>query len=192
MQMSTSPSSLAMTRIIYFIAAFILLAISPNHTVYASPLKPSRDEHTPYVAGPGPCSTHVTEYWSCFGDEAHNLSVEVTIWDVAGNQIGYVNRTIFAPTWPLRMKSKLEDLLVVTPQPQNDLLQFVLGQQNWTSLEDNRYAPAWCEPARWWPRGGPECYWFGLVEITVSVGGYMISPCPCDILGPNHVVVLFL
>lgn len=42
--------------------------IPPNYIVGASPLNRTGDDYAPYVAGPGPCSIHVSEHWGCRDD----------------------------------------------------------------------------------------------------------------------------
>jgi hypothetical protein len=57
-----------------------------------------------------------------------NLSVEITMWDGAGVQVGYMARTQEGASASARMGSKLEDQLVVAPEwADGGYIQFQLG-----------------------------------------------------------------
>ncbi|KAI9784926.1 MAG: hypothetical protein M1816_000562 [Peltula sp. TS41687] len=119
--------------------------------------KPTSAKPTaPYAASPGQCHIHVNQFEDC-GDDTKNLSVEVFMWDVAGNQIGYEARTEAGATNPLSMKSKLESPLVITPEHRGDYIQFTLGTENWTSRDNNQDALVYCNTGGWDPREGPSC-----------------------------------
>ncbi|KAI4098029.1 MAG: hypothetical protein L6R37_006724 [Teloschistes peruensis] len=103
----------------------------------------------PYVvtggngAQAGKCHVHVSEYEKC-GPDKSDLSTEVTIWDVGGNQIGFQSVTEAGATNPLPVKSKLEDPLVVTPEHKGNYVQFALGTENFDSRQHDQTALSWC------------------------------------------------
>lgn len=111
----------------------------------------------PYVttggdgATAGKCHVHVNEFDNC-EPETRDLSAEVTIWDVGGNQIGYQSRTEAGATKPLSVNSKLEAPLIVIPQHQNDYVQFSLGSENFNSKQKDKSALSWCSTGGWDPR----------------------------------------
>lgn len=116
----------------------------------------------PYVvtggngAQAGKCHVHVSEYEKC-GPDKSDLSTEVTIWDVGGNQIGFQSVTEAGATNPLPVKSKLEDPLVVTPEHKGNYVQFALGTENFDSRQHDQTALSWCSTGGWDPREGPIC-----------------------------------
>jgi hypothetical protein len=69
------------------------------------------------------------------------FSVEITMWDdhVApnpGNKIGYVARTNANDPNALHMTSKLDLVLIVTPEEKHDYIQFNLGALSFTSTSN--------------------------------------------------------
>ncbi|KAL9578773.1 MAG: hypothetical protein Q9212_005506 [Teloschistes hypoglaucus] len=67
----------------------------------------------------GKCHVHISEYENCESDKS-DLSTEVTIWDVGGNQIGFQSVKKAGATDPLAVKSKLEDILIVASEHRGD------------------------------------------------------------------------
>ncbi|KAI4952592.1 hypothetical protein J4E91_003064 [Alternaria rosae] len=121
---------------------------------------PSPEPVAPYADQPGKCHIHVNEYKSCDSHD-DNLSVEITMWDASGAQIGHVDKTKAGAGNTLMMKSKLEKTLEVTPENQHNYIQFTLGGQSWATNKDNdESAPAYCNVGDWAPRSGP-CPWGG-------------------------------
>lgn len=53
--------------------------------------------------------------------------------DAAGTQIGWQVHTAADATSPLMVKSKLEDVFVITPEEQHSYIQYTLGSQSWPS-----------------------------------------------------------
>lgn len=128
----------------------------------------------PYVvvggSGPqiGKCHVHVNEFHSCAGD-AFDLSTEVTIWDVGGNQIGYQSVKRAGATEPLFVTSKLEDPLIVVPEHQHDYIQFTLGTENFDSTQHDQTQLSWCSVGDWDPSEGPTCGRFMRIAVGVTL-----------------------
>ncbi|KAL8717462.1 MAG: hypothetical protein Q9181_008324, partial [Wetmoreana brouardii] len=124
-----------------------------------SPIPPA---NAPYVttggsgAQIGKCHVHVNEFEDCRGDK-NDLSTEVTIWDVGNNQIGYQSTKQAGATDPLPVKSKLEDVLIVTPKHQHNYIQFTLGTEGFDSNQQDQTQLSWCSTGGWDPREGPAC-----------------------------------
>ena len=53
--------------------------------------------------------------------------------DAVGTQIGWQVHTSADVSNPLNVKSKLEDVFVLTPKERNSYIQFALGGQSWAS-----------------------------------------------------------
>ncbi|KAI4197889.1 MAG: hypothetical protein LQ350_005648 [Teloschistes chrysophthalmus] len=125
-------------------------------------LPPPAPAPAPYVvtggngAQAGKCHVHVSEYEKC-GPDTSDLSTEVTIYDVGGNKIGFQSVKVAGATDPLPVKSKLEDLLIVTPEHRGNYIQFTLGTENFNSRQSDQMALAWCNTGGWDPREGPSC-----------------------------------
>ena len=144
----------------------------------ATPIKSSIPAATPIApyattggsgARGGKCHVHVNEFEDC-EDDKHDLITEVTIWDVAGKQIGYQKATEAGATDPLSVRSKLEDPLVVTPEHRHNYVQFALGTENFDSRQQDQTGLAWCSTGGWDPKEGPYCT--GLYEedsVSISV-----------------------
>ncbi|KAI9781208.1 MAG: hypothetical protein M1816_002468 [Peltula sp. TS41687] len=128
----------------------------------------------PYATGSGQCHIHVNGFQDCSID-TKDLSVEVTMWDIAGNQIGYVEATKADATNLLSMESKLESFLVITPEHWGDYIQFSLGAESWTSRDNDNASGAYCNTGSWDPRDGPLCneesLWSGKWTATFNVLG---------------------
>lgn len=113
---------------------------------------PGTTSPPPAPYNPGTCHIHVNEIWTCAGN-SDNLLVEITMWDNAGKQIGYVKPTEAGATTPLSMTSKLENSLVVIPEHQSDYIAFSLGAQAWPSSQDQKTNPqTYCNVGGWDPR----------------------------------------
>ncbi|KAI9830702.1 MAG: hypothetical protein M1826_004531 [Phylliscum demangeonii] len=110
----------------------------------------------PYEVGPGKCRIHANEIQIC-GSATEDLSVEATVFDGAGNQIGYVRQTKAGATNPLSINSKLEDGLVIIPEHQGDYIQFYLGTQHWRSTDTDKDAAVYCNLGGWDPAQGLAC-----------------------------------
>ncbi|KAF8215574.1 hypothetical protein K438DRAFT_1798886 [Mycena galopus ATCC 62051] len=64
-------------------------------------------------------------------------SVEITMWDNQNaHKIGYVARTNANDPNALDMVSKLDSVLVVTPEEEHDYIQFNLGALSFTSTSN--------------------------------------------------------
>lgn len=134
---------------------------------------PATPPAAPYVttggdgARAGKCHVHVNEIEKC-GDDAHDLSTEVTIWDVGGNQIGYQSNKEAGAEDPLSVNSKLEAPLVVTPEHRGNYVQFTLGTENFDSRQKDQTALSWCSTGGWDPRGGAMCDWVQQISVSYS------------------------
>jgi hypothetical protein len=114
-------------------------------------------EKQPYASGQ--VDIHINEYWSCL-DDANNLSVEITMWDSTGTQIGYMNRTQAGASASAKMGSKLEDQLIVTPEwAKGGYIQFQLGSLLFNTNDDrDKSKPTHCNVGGYDPREGPRCF----------------------------------
>ncbi|KAF2689866.1 hypothetical protein K458DRAFT_95905 [Lentithecium fluviatile CBS 122367] len=128
----------------------MLSTIAPSTTSTTEAPKPT----APYADAPGQCHIHVNEFQLC-AEETADLAVEITMWDVGGAQIGYQHDTEAGDGHPLKMKSKLEALLEVTPEHRGDYIQFTLGTESWTSKDNDKGALAYCNTGGWDPRENP-------------------------------------
>ena len=141
------------------------------------PLPPPSPPVAPYVTTGGSgatadkCRVHINEFESCGSDE-HNLSTEVFIWDVGGNQIGYQSVTEAGAVKPLSVNSKLEASLVITPEHRGDYVQFSLGTENFDSKQQDQSALSWCSTGGWDPRGGAICGRFSRVSVSFGLSFY--------------------
>lgn len=110
----------------------------------------------PYTSGQ--IHIHIREFWDCH-DDANNLSVEITMWDGAGVQIGFMKKTQAGASASAWMGSKLEDPLVITPEWANGgYIQFqigLLGFDTHTDTDDSK--PTHCHWGGFDPRDGPTC-----------------------------------
>lgn len=97
----------------------------------------------PYAQGN--CTFHLTEwYYGDFGN-LPPFGLEILMKDAAGTQIGWQVHTSADATDPLNLKSKLEDVFVLTPEEQNSYIQFTLGSLSWASNQN--FGPTdlpWC------------------------------------------------
>ena len=140
----------------------IISTITPTPTPTPSPV-------APYAADGGQCHIHVNEYQAC-AEETKDLEAEITMWDVKGSQIGYQDLTGINANGPLSMKSKLEALLEVTGEHRGDYIQFSLGDESWTSKDNDKTAPVYCNTGGWDPREDPwsdpffECEYGSLIR----------------------------
>lgn len=96
------------------------------------------------------------------------------MWDGKGTQIGYMKRTQAGASASAKMGSKLEDLLVITPEwAKGGYIQFQLGALGFNTEDDTEYlnpAKAGCHWGGFDPRQGPVCF--------VSPGDGAIIPVP--------------
>lgn len=92
-----------------------------------SPPPPPLPPSAPYAQGI--CTFHLTEWY--YGDVqgAEPFGLEILMKDAAGTQIGWQVHTAADATHPLDVKSKLEDVFVLTPEEQNSYIQYTLGGQ---------------------------------------------------------------
>ena len=92
-----------------------------------APITPS----APYAQGV--CSFHLTEWY--YGDvkDSEPFGLEILMKDAVGTQIGWQVHTAADATSPLMVKSKLEDVFVITPEEQHSYIQYTLGSQSWPS-----------------------------------------------------------
>jgi hypothetical protein len=85
-------------------------------------------ESAPYKEGK--CHININE-WNM--NPPNQYSVEVTMYDNDGNQIGYTPRTPASDAKPYHMASKLEAKLRIIPESNKDYIQFYLPSQAWTT-----------------------------------------------------------
>ncbi|KAL8910198.1 MAG: hypothetical protein Q9171_004496 [Xanthocarpia ochracea] len=141
-----------------------LKGLDLNASIFDDPHDPSAPSASPstfpdtlYVveggegAKIGKCHLHLDEYHTCDDDE-RNLAAEVRIWDVGGNNIGFQPRAEAGATKPLSVKSKLEDVLIVTPQHQGDYVQFQLGKEAFDTTQQDEEEFYWCSVGGWDPK----------------------------------------
>ena len=105
-----------------------------SSTTSAPPQSNTPAPVAPYAQGT--CSLHATEWALLSGDGGTTLFAEVRMFDNNHNQIGFVAKTKAGAGNSLRLNSKLEDPLVITPEERNDYIQFTLGAQAWPSSQD--------------------------------------------------------
>lgn len=123
----------------------------------------------PYAQGT--CHIHVDQ-WNIDSNGLYDLDVLMT--DNDGHQIGYTqplgnpsgknyvppnNNDGYSNSNPLSFQSKLEDLLICTPEHQNDYIQFSLRGQAWPSNGDfgNGDIPS-CSVGAWDGADDPSAY----------------------------------
>ncbi|KAH8801288.1 hypothetical protein DL96DRAFT_1775685 [Flagelloscypha sp. PMI_526] len=122
---------------------------------------------SPYKEGPS-CGVTLTQYHYLPGrSQPFGIDVQ-SIVDNGDKDIGgHTNGAIEAgDSKPLEVKSKLENPLRMTPEEQNDYIQFDLGNQHWQSSDSAR-----CQLVTDWKQLGDiqwrqvkctfECYWGG-------------------------------
>ncbi|KAI4866589.1 hypothetical protein F4820DRAFT_468786 [Hypoxylon rubiginosum] len=84
----------------------------------------------------GHCTLHATQ-WDLASKQGGNnrYDVEVHIFSSAGSgdTIGYHPPMNAGPDHPLRIVSRLKDVMEVTPESQGDYIQFTVGGTSWTS-----------------------------------------------------------
>lgn len=94
------------------------------------PISTPQPPPAPYAQGV--CTFHLTQwYYGGFAQPPYGL--EIAMKDANGGQIGWQVHTAAGATKPLNVKSKLEAVFVLTPEEQNDYIQFTLGDQSWAS-----------------------------------------------------------
>jgi hypothetical protein len=125
----------------------VISTITPTPT-------PTPTPKAPYADQGGQCHIHVNELAAC-AEEDEDLEVEVTMWDVKGTQIGYQALIQAGAKQPLKMKSKLENLLEVTAEHKGDYIQFTVGSESWTSKDNDKSASNYCNTGGWDPREDP-------------------------------------
>lgn len=82
------------------------------------------------------------------------------MWDGAGTKIGYMKKTQAGASASARMGSKLEDLLVITPEwARGGYIQFQLGPLGFNTIDDTDDSkPTHCHWGGFDPREGPPCW----------------------------------
>lgn len=110
----------------------------------------------PYAMGQ--IHIHVNEYWGCL-DREHNLSVQVVMWDSTGKEIGRQDQTQAGASAAARMRSKLEEHLIISPQwADGGYIQFQLGILHFNTNSDrDKTQPSYCNWGGYDPREGPVC-----------------------------------
>jgi hypothetical protein len=124
---------------------------------------------------------HINEFWDCLDNE-DNLSVEVTMWDVTGAQVGYLPRTQAGASAPAKMGSKLEDPLVITAEwAKGGYIQFQLGPLGFNTNDDkDAKKPTHCNWGGYDPRGGPTCWATGPDGRPIPIrGAYAKNQVDC-------------
>ena len=101
----------------------------------------------PYAQGV--CTFHLTEWY--YGDIGRSpFGLEIAMKDAGGIQIGWQVHTTADASHPLNVKSKLEDVFVLTPEEWNDYIQFTLGGQSWASNQKfGANDVPWCSVGGW-------------------------------------------
>ena len=97
----------------------------------------------PYAQGV--CTFHLTEWY--YGDVKilEPFGLEILMRDAAGTQIGWQVHTSADASHSLNVKSKLEDVFVLTPEEQHSYIQFTLGSQAWASNQQFKDTDVpWC------------------------------------------------
>lgn len=82
------------------------------------------------------------------------------MWDGVGKEIGYMARTQAGASASANMGSKLENLLVITPEwARGGYIQFQLGALGFNTKDDTDDSkPTHCHWGGYDPRQGPICY----------------------------------
>jgi len=109
------------------------------NTRYTPPDGSDDSEQTPQTAGPGPttapyaegkCNLILKQTITDKTDENGEYTLEPQIKDSKGASIGYTSPETVTPSHPLKLQSKLEDLLEMTPSKDHyGSVRFVIGQQ---------------------------------------------------------------
>lgn len=100
------------------------------------PAPPPAPEPAPAPAPPPVCSFHLRQWdYAIFKDTDGNerYEVEVRLLGNDKNEIGFQPKTKAGDSHPLGMTSALPYILVVTPESQNDYVQFAYGGEFWQS-----------------------------------------------------------
>ncbi len=106
----------------------------PPNQQSSAPLTPPPAPVAPYAQGT--CSFHLTQWADVTSSVPY--SVEIRLFDNNKNQIGYQAKSTASDTSPLLVGSKLEDLVVIKPESQNDYIAFAIGRaQAWPSSQSN-------------------------------------------------------
>lgn len=103
------------------------------------PPDPAPAPTPPPPAPPAVCSFHLTQWDSAiFRDTDGNqrYEVEVRLLDNNKAEIGFQPRTRAGDAQPLGMTSMLPLILVVTPEAQNDYIQFAYGGESWRTNDE--------------------------------------------------------
>lgn len=90
----------------------------------------------------GHCTLHATQWDLSQKQTGENrYDVEVRIFSAAGpsDTIGYHPPMNAGPNHPLRIISKLKDVMEVTPEAQGDYIQFTVGGASWKSTDTDNY-----------------------------------------------------
>lgn len=103
----------------------------PGTQQSSAPLTPPPAPVAPYAQGT--CSFHLTQWADVTASDPY--SAEIRLKDNNGAQIGYQAKQTASDANPLLVGSKLEDLMVVRPESQNDYIAFALGAQVWPSSQ---------------------------------------------------------
>ncbi len=59
--------------------------------------------------------------------------MEPQILDAHGTSIAYTSPEPASAQYPLKLQSKLEDLMIITPEKNHDYINFLVGTQGWNS-----------------------------------------------------------
>ena len=116
----------------------------PNPPGGQGPPPPPSAPSAPYAQGV--CTFHLTEWY--YGDypNLEPFGLEILMKDAAGTQIGWQVHTAADASHPLYVKSKLEDVFVITPEEQHSYIQFTLGGQSWASNQKFKDTDVpWCK-----------------------------------------------
>ncbi|KAF2868269.1 hypothetical protein BDV95DRAFT_610231 [Massariosphaeria phaeospora] len=124
---------------------YIGCSISPSWHMLSTilPTPTPTPPTAPYAAAsPGHCQVHVQQerLYKPASDKPFGLDVQ--IYDTGRSKIGSTAGSPYGPAKPLRMKSKLEAELVITPSSSN--VTFALGTEKWSTGDVNKEALVYC------------------------------------------------
>ena len=89
----------------------------------------------------------------CTGSKG-DYSLEPLLFDNNKAHIGYTQATSASAAQPLKLQSKLEELLIITPENHNDYVQIRFGKQAWPSNKKDN-VPS-CTGKGWTYNGGQQ------------------------------------
>lgn len=105
---------------------------------------------------PGTCGLQLKQSKTANTDKTDEYTLEPTMTDDQGKQIGYDSPETVVPTDPYNMQSKLEYLLEMTPSTSHHgEVSFVLGEQVWDTTQNDAKKIPYCDKT---PNGDTKTY----------------------------------